>query len=135
MDLEIARGQRGEVGLQFLLAQVLGREAADFLHELLALLLLGAGELGAAGHQLQGLVVQRAEQQVFEAVPELVAGGLGIGKGVQGEQGQRFGRLHLLGELPDDRRVIQVAPLGDAGHEQVVLDDAAAGSGWRRRRG
>ena len=45
--------------------------------------LLGAGELGAAGHQLQGLVVQRAEQQVLEAVPELVAGGLGIHEGVQ----------------------------------------------------
>ena len=83
MDLEIARRQRGEVGLQFLLAQVLGREAADLLHEVLALFLLGAGELGAAGHQLHGLVVQRAEQQVFEAVPELVAGGLGISKGVQ----------------------------------------------------
>ena len=78
VDLEVACRQRGEVGLQFLLAQVLGRKAADFLHELFALLLLGADEFGAAGHQLQGLVVQRAEQQVFEAVPELVAGGLGI---------------------------------------------------------
>ena len=83
------------MGLQFLLAQVLGGEAADFLHQQFALLLFGAGELGAAGHQLQGFVVQRAEQQVFEAVPQLVAGGLGIDKGVQREQGQRFGRLHL----------------------------------------
>ena len=60
MDLEIAGGQGGEVGLQFLLAQVLGREAADFLAQQFALLFFGAGELGAAGHQLQGLVVQRA---------------------------------------------------------------------------
>ena len=45
MDLEVARGQGGEVGLQFLLAQVLGGEAADFLHEQLALLFFGAGEL------------------------------------------------------------------------------------------
>ncbi len=90
MDLEVARGQGGEVGFQFLLAQVLGREAADFLHQQFALLLLGAGELGAAGHELQGFVVQRAEEQVLEAVPELVAGGLGIDKGVEGEQGKGF---------------------------------------------
>ncbi len=74
-------------------------------------------------------MVQRAEQQVFEAVPELVAGGLGIDKGVQREQGERFGRLHLLGELPDHGRVIQVAPLRDAGHQQVVLDDEQQGLG------
>ena len=123
MDLEVARGQGGEVGLNFLLAQVLGRDAPDFLQQQFALLFFRAGELGAASHQLEGFVVQRAEQQVFEAVPQLVAGGLGIDKSVQGEQGEGFGRLHLLGELPDDRRVIQVAALRDAGHQQVVLDD------------
>ena len=47
MDLEVARGQGGDVGLEFLLAQVLGREAADFLHEQAALLLLNARSCGA----------------------------------------------------------------------------------------
>src|SRR5271169_1887054 len=74
-------------------------------------------------------MVQRAKQQVFEAVPQLVAGGLGIDKGVQGEHGQGFGRLDLLGELPDDRRVIQIAALGDTGHLQVELDHEVQGLG------
>ena len=49
----------------------------------LALLFLGAGELRAAGQHLEGFVVQGAQQEVLEAVPQLVAGGLGIDKGVQ----------------------------------------------------
>src|ERR1035437_9840797 len=124
MNLEVAGGQRGEVGLQFLLAQVLGGEAADFLHQHVTMFLFHLSELSGAGHQLQGLVVQRAEQQVFESVPQLVAGGLGIDKGVEREQSERFRGLHLLGEVLDHARIIQIAPLRDTGHQQVMLDHA-----------
>ena len=58
MDLEIARRQRGKMGLQLLRAQVLGSEAIDLLHELLALLLLGADELRSPDEQLHRFAVQ-----------------------------------------------------------------------------
>ena len=58
VDLEIARRQRGEMGVQFLLVQVGGHEFADLLHQQFALFLLGADEFGAAGEQRQGAVVQ-----------------------------------------------------------------------------
>jgi hypothetical protein len=47
---------------------------------------------------LHGFVVQGPEQQVFETVPQLVAGGLGIDEGVQREQGKRL-KERLVGIL------------------------------------
>ena len=81
----------------------------------------------AAGHQPHGFVVKRPEQLILEPVPELVAGGLGIHEGVQRQEREVLEGLDLLGKIPDHGRVIQVAALGNARHEQVMLDHQAQG--------
>jgi hypothetical protein len=66
---------------------------------------------------LAGLVVELPEHRVLEPVPQLVARAHGIGEGVKGQQNQVFGGLDLPGEILDDRRIVQVAALGDLSHE------------------
>ena len=122
MELKIAVRQGAEVSVQFLFGQMLRHQPPRFLHEQFALLLFRADKFGAASHQPHGLMVQRPKQGIFEAVPQLIAGGQRIDKSVQRQQRQRFGVLHPFSKVPDDGRVIQVAPLRGAGHQQVVFN-------------
>ena len=78
---------------------------------------------------LARLVIKPPQHGVLETVPKLVAGAHRIGEGVKGEQDQVLHGLNLAGEIADDRRVVQVAALGDLRHGQMVLDDQAQGVG------
>ena len=80
MDLEITGGKTVEVGADFLVAEALGNEFADFVHEELALFFLGFDEFSAAAHQTHGLVMKSPEQRILEAVPEFVTGGERVGE-------------------------------------------------------
>jgi len=131
VNLEITRRHRGEVRVEFLAGDGFRGQGADLLLARGALYLGEADEFLAAGEQRQGAVVKFPEQRIFEAVPQLVAGALRIGKGQEGKQVQRFGRFDLPGEIPDDGGVVEVAPLGGAGHEQVVFDEGLQHVGRR----
>ena len=122
MNLEIARQQPVEMRLDFVAAEPAVREPAHLLEQKFALFFLGADEFHPAGQQRPGLAMQRPKQVILETVPELVAGRERVGEGEQREQEQSFRRLHLLGEVADDERVIQVASLGKTRHEQMVFD-------------
>ena len=134
VNLEIPRRQRGKVRVHFLGGDGFGRQFADFLQQQFALFFLGADKFRAAGEQRHRARMQLPEQRILEAVPQFVARALRIGEGQQREQVERLGRLHLSRKIADDRRVVEIAPLRHAGHEQVVFDesrskcDAAASS-------
>lgn len=132
MDLEIARRQSREMSLKLLVVDAFGQQMADFFKEDFALLFFGADEFSATGHQLSGPEMQRPKQLIFESIPELIAGRQRIGESMQGEQVQCFGIFNLARELADDSGIIEVAPLRDIRHEQMMLDEAEQGLGGGR---
>src|SRR5208283_3497093 len=86
VNFKIPLRQRGEMRVEFLVADVFGRQLADFLLQRFALFLRSADEFRAAGKQRHRALVQLPEQQVLEAVPKLVARALRIGERQQREQ-------------------------------------------------
>jgi len=109
--------------VQLLVADRGRSQFADFLLEQFHLLFRGAAEFRAAGEQGHRAPVQLPEQGILEAVPQLVARALRIGEGEQREQVQILPGLDLPCKVFDDRGVVEVAPLRQAGHEQVVFDE------------
>ncbi len=123
VDFKITRRQRGEMSVQFLIVDLSGREFADFLHERLALFLPGAAEFRAVGQQRHRARIQLPEQRILEAVPQLVARALRIGERQQRQQVQVLRRLDLPREIFYHRDVVEVAPLREVRHEQMVFND------------
>ncbi|OQB92904.1 MAG: hypothetical protein BWX84_00712 [Verrucomicrobia bacterium ADurb.Bin118] len=72
----------------------------------LATPLAGAREFSLARQHRTGFSVQRAQEGIFEPVPQLVAGGLPIHKGQKGEPIQIFHGLHRAGKMADHGRVV-----------------------------
>ncbi|MPN58354.1 hypothetical protein SDC9_206058 [bioreactor metagenome] len=48
---------------------------------------------------------------------------------MQSQDREGLHRFNFLSEMPYDRHVIQVTSLGDAGHQEVMLNDQAQGVG------
>jgi hypothetical protein len=115
-DLEVACGQRGEVGVEFLGGDFAGQFAGDGGAEVGALFAFGLQKFGRAGKDGEGGAVELPVKGFLEAVPEFVARAVGVGEGEEREQGERLGVVHQLGEAADDAGIIEVVALGDAGH-------------------
>ena len=84
---------------------------------------LGAVDLGeAAGEHRLGLVIERAQQLRFPAVPHPGADGADVGGGEDGEKLQPLQRLHDGGEILDGLAVGKIARLRHRRHHQMNLD-------------
>ena len=75
------------------------------------------------GHVLLRPVEQGKQERILEAVPELITGCQRVRQGMQGEHAQVLFGLDLGGEVANDVGVVEVSPLGDLGHQEMVLDE------------
>ena len=78
------------------------------------------GALHAATQLLLGGEIEFTQQALLPAVPQGFVGGADIGDGQTHQIAQTIFRLHLLGELLNHLRILNIAPLGGDRHQQVV---------------
>ena len=84
---------------------------------------LGAIDLGeAAGEHRLGLVIKRAQELRFPAVPDPRAHRADVGRGQDSQQLHAFERLHNRGEVLDGLAVGEVARLRDGRHDEMDFD-------------
>ena len=70
------------------------------------------GALHAATQLLLGGEIEFTQQALLPAVPQGFVGGADIGDGQTHQIAQTIFRLHLLGELLNHLRILNIAPLG-----------------------
>ena len=89
------------------------------------MLLLPLGD--AAGQDGVGLDEELPEERSLPVGPHLGSHGVDVQIGEEVEHPEKLLVLHLPGELDDQPLVVQVAPLGDVGHVEVLGDQERDG--------
>ncbi len=80
----------------------------------------------APGKQRLGVIIKRAQELAFPAVPDARPHRADIGDSEQEQELQPFGTLHNVREGPHGLRVRNIAALRGLAHGQMVLDEPAA---------
>ncbi len=131
VDLKIPRRQRGKMRVQFVFADDCRRQFAHFLHEQFA----SVSEARRNSVPPVSSVIARScncqsseSLKPFQSLSLVPCESANVSNV---SRFKRFGRLDLPRKIADDRRVVKVAPLRQAGHQQMVFDDEP--QGVRRR--
>jgi hypothetical protein len=119
----------GRVPFEILHSPITKLGMQSLLLALDALLALN-GAVAAAEHDLC-LVIERAQQFAFPAVPDARTNGLDVADGQHQQKLQAFHALHDGSEILDRLGVGEIARLGNVRHCQMLLDEPGDRFGLR----